>query len=677
LNDDLVIAIMSSEEMDDTAVVTAVIVEDATDIHQLVSSIEESPKQPEKDHQSTLEPGELKKLEQSNTETPNSLVKRPPKMRLKLSMRKLPIQANRKPTTGSNAPTPDQNNSDDGEDDDNDEVRATVVDSDDDGEDHAIAAVLGDEFSSQGEHGGSTTTLNKPKRRSLSNPSRQIRLPPIASPGLYMAPPSGTPKEIIAKNGLVAPAAIFDHHMESAGYTKENRTKRPHRGSSTKRTIGDMFDSNLALSLRFPPLIPPVNELIRGSDDMDIDEGSQTKDIRQLLVDSLARKPNQQAPETIGSGNSRKRHKPLRMADMVPVSLILSLPEEYIDKQIKYVGDVNRREKAIIEYQDAVFMALSSRSDDGSDDNNGSKPADTSFPKVPAIPDPPNPPKLNELGGLAVELYHDDGNGHICLPKGKEDFVAHLDPNCFHITEGRYFGLATNLVADPTFVGPNAPGIAGMNASGSSGLATSSSGGGISGAMALTLSTTYNGTTAGSAAAFRVAGTVPAFVQQSTNSGTKTPPSSATADLDTVTMTLPQNESSTAKPPLVEELTSIGPRPTATYTDLKKIFDINGSMAQTVKDCIIKAAVHASRSGHHCVSWLAPDGETYPDVSKAFATYAGLKPCRRCKSNKQGAYHCRLRRKHKDLDYDGGDSSTILSSLLVAPMETLLLVKLS
>jgi hypothetical protein len=36
------------------------------------------------------------------------------------------------------------------------------------------------------------------------------------------------------------------------------------------------------------------------------------------------------------------------------------------------------------------------------------------------------------------------------------------------------------------------------------------------------------------------------------------------------------------------------------------------------------------------------------------------------------AYHCRLRRKHKELDYDGGDSPAIIAPLFDAPMDSLL-----
>ena len=630
---------------------------------QLSSPFEEP--QPASAHENETKPQTI-----ATPEDPASLTKRPPKMRLKLSMRKLPTLANRK-LTGT-TPRPDPNNSDE-----EDEVKATIVDSDDAAEDQATAAVLGGETSSQTDPGAAAVP-SKPKRRTVNNPSRQIRLPPIASPGLYMAPPSLVPKEKIAKNGFIAPADVFDYNMELTGYTRENRTKRPHRGSSVTRTIGDMFDSNVALSLRFPPLIPPANERQQvddHKDDMEVDGETKLFDLRQRLINSLTRKNGREMMATSEASSSRKRHKPLRISDMVPVSLSITYPEDFVNNQIKYVEDVNRREQAIINYQDALFLAQSAVSDDGSDDNNNDTLKDARLPAVPPIPNPPTPPHLKDLSGLETKLYQDHGNTAICLPKGKDDFVAHLDPNCFHVVSGRYFGLSSNFIADPNFVGPNAPGIAGMNASGGSGLATSSSGGGISGAMALTLSTTYNGTTAGSAAAFRGASTAPTSVNPSQNG--KASPLSSTDDTTGASTAMLRNELTVSKLEPAGEVKDIGPRPTAFYADLKSIFDEEGPMAHSMKECIIKAAVHASRSGHHGVSWLGADGETYPDISKAFALHAGVKPCLRCKNNKQGAYHCRLRRKHKDLDYDGGDSPTVLSPLLLAPMESLRLPALT
>ncbi|GKY95283.1 hypothetical protein MPSEU_000490300 [Mayamaea pseudoterrestris] len=668
---------MSLDENVATAVIAGVAAVDAND--QLQTTKEEQHKLPHRAAQQQMasEPNEETRSEDSNSGSPSNLLKRPPKMRLKLSMRKLPTQANRKPLANGSPNAPDQINSDD------DEPKAMIVDSDDGGEDHAIALAVLDEPASTANHSGATST-KPPKRRSVSNSSsnnnnntsRQIRLPPIASPGLYMALPSMTPKEKLAKNGFIAPADVFDHHMEQAGYTMERRTKSPHRGSSVKRTIGDMFDSNVALTQRFPPLIPPrVGEHVDvDADTLDIDGEHNGNDVRQRLINALSRKAGQQASVTNEAGKACKRRTAIHMKDMVPISLTIPLPEEYVRKQIQYVQDVKRREEAIVEYQEAVFNALASRSDDGVEDKVGKIPADPLLPTVPAIPDPPTPPRLTELSGSLVELYHDIGKGHIYLPKGKEDFVAHLDPKCFHITEGRYFGLESNLIADPNFVGPNAPGIAGINASGGSGLATSSSGGGISGAMALTLSTTYNGTTAGSAAVFRIPGTSPAYVNF-TQGVTKTASSfdAANGFVPDLANMLEDDHSAVKPTPQSIESKDIGPPPTSSFSDLKKIFDDNAPILQSMKDCIIKSAVHASRSGHHGVSWLGPDGERYPDISKAFATYAGIRPCQRCKSNKQGAYHCRLRRTHKEADHDGGNSFVVLSTLLLAPMESLLL----
>ena len=79
-----------------------------------------------------------------------------------------------------------------------------------------------------------------------------------------------------------------------------------------------------------------------------------------------------------------------------------------------------------------------------------------------------------------------------------------------------------------------------------------------------------------------------------------------------------------------------GPNPTASSSALRKLVEEGGEFAEKMKTCIIRAAVHASRSGQHGRSFKAPNGEVYPDISKAFAVHAGLKPCNRCKNNKQG-----------------------------------------
>ena len=97
---------------------------------------------------------------------------------------------------------------------------------------------------------------------------------------------------------------------------------------------------------------------------------------------------------------------------------------------------------------------------------------------------------------------------------------------------------------------------------------------------------------------------------------------------------------------------------------LKKIMEVGSTEASAMRECIIRAAVFASRTSTHSGSFVGPNGETYPDVSKAFSNYANLRPCARCKSNKQGAYHCRLRREHKYLDLVGGESAKHFGAVL-------------
>lgn len=653
----------------------------------------------------------------------------PPKMRIKLSLRTLPTLANRKaipnPKVAESQAMPEVNNRDDNGDDNNDEedndcsssntdgegsVKAMVVDSDEGEEDEVVASVIVEDSSAAlvgGEDGGGSggaqrattggssgnnatnkSSNNKsspkqqqsglpPKRRSQPG-TRPIRMPPIASPALLMPQPTasttasagGAEKDSQLLPALltissmvnskkagaegkayVTPASVFDHSMEVAGYTVESRTARPHRGSSVKRQVGDMFDSDTALTLRFPSLIPRelMEKVIDGVP------------LPKLLIDSIQRK--------------RRR----RFAHMVPRSLTINYPEEYVQKRIEYVRQVEAREAAIVMYQESqedgdadesVAIAAANGANEVVRTNGNIRVA------IPPIPDPPSPPIIKELIDFPADFYKDQ---HPLYPPRFDNFASHLDPQAFHITEGRYFGLSTNYVADPNFVGPNAPGLTSVSTG--AGLATSSAGGGgISGAMALTLATTFNGVTAGAASALK---------------------SSAAPSSNSVS-TLHQkikNDSDESTPAFVA-----GPKPTATSADLKKVMDQDDEHSSRMKRCIIRAAVHASRSGRHWQAFVGPNREIYPDISKAFAAHAGIKPCQRCKSNKQGvrwylelyapirlgchnvsvgsclttpfflsqAYHCRLRRRHRQLDYDGGHSLAVIDPLFSAPMESLL-----
>ena len=102
--------------------------------------------------------------------------------------------------------------------------------------------------------------------------NRQIHIPPIGSPGLLMLPnpalvanfPSddGSKRKItiddvahLLHNGCLLPRTVFEQSMIAGGYTRNKRKNTPHRGSSTERTVDDMFDSDVNLYLHFPELI--------------------------------------------------------------------------------------------------------------------------------------------------------------------------------------------------------------------------------------------------------------------------------------------------------------------------------------------------------------------------------------------------------------------------------------
>ena len=125
---------------------------------------------------------------------------------------------------------------------------------------------------------------------------------------------------------------------------------------------------------------------------------------------------------------------------------------------------------------------------------------------IPDIPVPPAPPTAvdhddRRRGKLGLGPYERDEDGR---PTRNEDFddetagaeddavdqqstmraprieaalTSHLDPSCLLPTR-RYFGLLSNSIADPLFVGPCAPGIAGVTYGGGTGLATAYAGGG-------------------------------------------------------------------------------------------------------------------------------------------------------------------------------------------------------
>lgn len=623
-------------------------------------------------------------------------------------------------------------------------VEAVVVGTDDlNGEVDAVAAVIAQPIKRKQARlpmssrpktstpAGSGTQASPAKKRA-TNPVRAVRLPPLSSPCLLIPP--GIYRGQVNAKGLVAPDVVFAQAMETAGYTTESRTKAPHRGSSVRRVVGDMFDSDVKFCPHFPELVPhdllgpgpeptqlvptakspeshigsTSNQPSHSGDQSEksVLSGSNVKlefanekadpapKLRPTLPERLIR-AFQSSSGGIGSdgilpppNKGRKRRRIMGFSDMAPLSLSLPYPDHYTQMRLAYVKKVNEREKAIVDWQ-ADQEALEDAKE--SDEAMGKPYVGPVISQIviPRIPEPPDPPRLSEMHGMDKDLYEQDQ--HPLYPP-KNNFVDHLDKNAFHISEGRYFGLTCNSVADPHFVGANCPGIGGLNVSASTGLATANSGGGagLGGPLLVVpahavLSLETKASTAASMkkpSASMTTKETPKVSKSLVPTGFKTTPGVNKAqslpkkgDLNfghkvNAGVKSTSNTSSVA----LSKKKGNGPAVTAPASELRKVMEDGGEQAEKVRGIIIRGAVHAARAGKHDGrSFRASNFKVYADVARAFALYGGIKPCIRCKNNKQGSYHCRLRRKHKEADYDGGDSWIKLAPYFVMPMAELVI----
>ncbi|GAX26249.1 hypothetical protein FisN_16Lh077 [Fistulifera solaris] len=522
--------------------------------------------------------------------SPPTLGGQHPKMRIKL---KLPTKAN--------APSRREATSES----DDEDVKATVVESDDE---EAVTAVIAlDESTTQKPM--SFKPVSVPAKRRSIHPTKPIKMPPLQSPGLLMIPPNhvngvkGTGMYSIIpslnKDGFTTPASVFEETMKLAGYTYEGRSQVPHRGSSVERVVDDMFDSNVHLALHIPPFVPPG--LFTPKNEHSVVASDKAKQESNQLVQSMidALKPVANRQQSVDEKSSRKRKRPLSFRDMMPISLTINYPRDYVEKRKTYIQQVHERERAIVALQEAEEL-----DELPSNQEMSAKQKIT----IPPIPIPPSPPHLSECtmdDNDYQNLLNEDAHP-LYIPKGRERCVAHLDEKCFHITNGRYFGLASNLIADPNFVGPNAPGIAGVSASAGAGLATSTSG------------TTATTLTASS-------------FQNMSSTDEKVEVRRKSLDISTK-KNGPQNLSDGSTGARVVS----GSKSISSENEVKKGKEAGEGITDSIRTEIIKAAVHAARTNQHGQSFHAPNGQRFPDVSKAFALYAGIKPCERCKSNKQG-----------------------------------------
>mmetsp|Transcript_702 Transcript_702/g.1423 ORF Transcript_702/g.1423 Transcript_702/m.1423 type:complete len:316 (+) Transcript_702:1018-1965(+) len=295
---------------------------------------------------------------------------------------------------------------------------------------------------------------------------------------------------------------------------------------------------------------------------------------------------------------------------MIPISAVADYPKEHLNKRKTYFLEAKKREDAIIRSQneaEAHAIAVEAydtkkKAMDSLDDakDNPEVPSPPPSISIPPIPRPPTPP-------LAPDI-----------PIIKNNNIAHLDPECFRYLTSRYHALSSNNIADPQFVGPNAP-LTGPAISQPLQIGQivlrknkdkSSNGGGRASSSKKISKKDHGGLNAG----------------HSANAGSRNGAFAASS------------------------------------SDLKRVMEQGGENSEKMRCSLLKAAIMTAEGNHEGGTWVGYNGEVYPDVSKAFGAYSGVKPCTRCKSNKQGAYYCRFKRCHREHDYDGGDSITILDN---------------
>eukprot|EP00536_Pseudo-nitzschia_multiseries_P012787 jgi/Psemu1/33159/gm1.33159_g len=391
--------------------------------------------------------------------------------------------------------------------------------------------------SSSSSFAGATSPSSAKKRSSI----RSIRIIPMSSPGLLL-PPGNNLRGSNSGNAtnpakMVSPNDIFSQTLATAGYTSETRTKNPHRGSSVQRVVDDMFDSDVKFCLQFPKLVPKdwfhepslppkastskkkgadttakagtnahaaaptlgdgpatalpgTTETTPKSKETDEDAGTDAKlktltKLSERLIKAFQARDNGEnsassettSSPTQGTGNSargRKRGRAIpQYSDIVPLSLSMPYPDEYFQNRLEYITKVNERERDIVLHQEQQETL----------DADPEENTESSTDPVPPIPPSPLIPEPKELQGI-VHIEERFGSrsqqeqSHPLYLPGNQRLVDHLDKRCFHVMSGRYFGLESNAIADPYFVGPSAPGIGGLNLSATTGLATASTGGG-------------------------------------------------------------------------------------------------------------------------------------------------------------------------------------------------------
>jgi len=293
---------------------------------------------------------------------------------------------------------------------------------------------------------------------------------------------------------------------------------------------------------------------------------------------------------------------------------------------------------------------------------------------IPPIPVSPSPPKWADATSNGTECEGEAKGIQQPSPETLKRYstnLAHLDPATYLSTvptqRARYVGLLSNTIADANFVGPAAHGIAGIGLGLGSGLSTAYTGAsGGQGGGGLHSSSYYEGLK-------RFAD----HMGYADANKSKASPEKKKSTSPTSSAGKEKNKDGKGKLPKIK--LKLPPPPPGyksaaiSSCELKGLFETDNQEAEEMRITIIKATIYAARVGKSAGDkFVGSDGKVYSGIGRAFSDYAGVKPCERCRKSKQGALMCRVRRRHKDEDYDGGNSAAELQQYLRADLKTLI-----
>lgn len=241
-----------------------------------------------------------------------------------------------------------------------------------------------------------------------------------------------------------------------------------HRGSSTVRSVQDIFDRWIpgkeAKTLLPKEFYLPLSETLEKKECEETGNIPNEVPLLDRFIRSLSFSLTTNEVDATSSMVGKdvlSCCEPQSFEYMLPVSLTTPLPEEYISAHQQYVRDIQLREKSIYAYQKQMNEYQFSK--DKSEDkkrhplkdskqeevkvNESEKETPLVSTDIPPIPQPPSVSDF-ELEEVLFPPIH---------------LVKHLDfPSFFQSKTASYYNLLSNNIADPQYVGANAPGLLGL-----------------------------------------------------------------------------------------------------------------------------------------------------------------------------------------------------------------------